>query len=192
MRNAIANSVQIFSRAARLVMIRQPRFFLVVVVVLALGIGMSTALFSVMYGVLLKPLAIQGQDRLVVTWKGDPKDVAHVGELSLPEFRDWQRESKAFEQMAAMPTTVYGYGVTLTGFGQPVELERTPVTAAFFSLLGVRPILGRTFEESDDRPEAQPTVVLQHAFWENQFRGDSSVIGRYSGRSSRLCAAQAD
>ena len=136
MRNTIANSAQIFSQAARLVMIRQPRFFLVVVVVLALGIGMSTALFSVMYGVLLKPLAIQGQDRLVVTWKGDPKDVAHVGELSLPEFRDWQRESEAFEQMAAMPTTVYGYGVTLTGFGQPVELERTPVTAVFFSLLG--------------------------------------------------------
>lgn len=177
MRNAIANCVQIFSQAG-LAMIRQPRFFLVVVAVLALGIGMSTALFSVMYGVLLKPLAIQGPDRLVVTWKGDPKDVAHVGELSLPEFRDWQRESKAFEQMAAMPTTVYGYGVTLTGFGQPVELERTPVTAAFFSLLGVRPILGRTFEESDDRPEAQPTVVLQHGVWKNQFRGDSSVIGR--------------
>jgi putative ABC transport system permease protein len=86
-------------------MLRQPRFFLVTVLVLALGIGTSTALFSVMYGVLLKPLPVQQQDRLVVEWEGDPKDIAHVGELSRPEFQDWQRQSKkTFEQMAGMPT----------------------------------------------------------------------------------------
>src|SRR5215472_2085274 len=185
MGKTISNYVRIFSQAARLIVIRQSRFSLVVVTVLALGIGMSTALFSVMYGVLLKPLPIQGQNQLVVAWKGDPKDVAHVGELSLPEFHDWQRESKAFEQMAAMPTTVYGYGVTLTDYGEPVELERTPVTAAFFSLLGVHPTLGRTFEESDDRPGAEPTVVLQHAIWKIQFHGDASVIGRTINLSGR-------
>src|SRR5215472_15075932 len=102
MGKTISNYVRIFSQAARLIVIRQSRFSLVVVTVLALGIGMSTALFSVMYGVLLKPLPIQGQNQLVVAWKGDHKDVAHVGELSLPEFHDWPRESKAFEQMAAM------------------------------------------------------------------------------------------
>jgi putative ABC transport system permease protein len=146
---------------------------------------MSTALFSVMYGVLLKPLPVQQQDRLVVGWKGDPKDIAHVGELSRPEFQDWRRQSKTFEQMAAMPTTVYGYGLTLTGYGQPAELERTPVTAAFFSLLGVRPALGRTFEELDDRPGAEPTVVLHDSVWKNQFHADRSVIGKivsFSGR----------
>jgi len=177
MGNTISNSVLTLSQATRL-MIRQPRFFLVTVLVLALGIGMSTALFSVMYGVLLKPLPVQQQDRLVVGWKGDPKDIAHVGELSRPEFQDWRRQSKTFEQMSAMPTTVYGYGLTLTGYGQPVELERTPVSAAFFSLLGVRPALGRTFEESDDRPGAEPTVVLHDSVWKDQFHADRSVIGR--------------
>jgi putative ABC transport system permease protein len=184
MGNTISNSVRTFSQATRL-MLRQPRFFLVTALVLALGIGMSTALFSVMYGVLLKPLPVRQQDRLVVVWKGDPKDVAHVGELSRPEFQDWQRHSKAFEQMAAMPTTVYGYGLTLTGYGQPVELERTPVSAAFFSLLGVRPVLGRTLEESDDHPGSEPTVVLHDSVWKNQFHADRSVIGKIVSLSGR-------
>jgi putative ABC transport system permease protein len=184
MGNTISNSVRTFSQAARL-MIRQPRFFLVTVLVLALGIGTSTALFSVMYGVLLKPLPVQQQDRLVVGWKGDPKDIAHVGELSRPEFQDWQQQSKTFEQMAAMPTTVYGYGLTLTGYGEPAELERTPVSAAFFSLLGVRPALGRTFEESDDRPGAEPTVVLHDSVWRNHFHADLSVIGKIVSLSGR-------
>ena len=139
---------------------------------------MSTALFSVMYGVLLKPLPVQQQDRLVVGWKGDRKDAAHVGELSYPEFQDWQRQSKTLEMMAAMPTTVYGYGVTLTGYGEPVELERTPVTAGFFTLLGARPALGRTFQESDDHPGAEATVILHHSVWKNQFHSDESVIGK--------------
>jgi beta-lactamase class A len=82
MENTISNSVRTFSQAIRL-MVRQRRFFLVTVLVLALGIRTRTALFSVMYGVLLKPLPVQQQDRLVVGWKGDPKDNAHVGELSI-------------------------------------------------------------------------------------------------------------
>jgi putative ABC transport system permease protein len=138
-----------------------------------------------MYGVLLKPLPVHQQDRLVVGWKGDPKDVAHVGELSYPEFQDWRRQAKAFEQMAAMPTTVYGYGLTLTGHGQPVELERTPVTGEFFSLLGVRAALGRTFEESDDRRGAEPTVVLHNSVWKNYFHADRSVIGKVVNLSGR-------
>ena len=158
--------------------VRHPRFSLITVLVLSLGIGMSTALFSIMYGVLLKPLPVQEQNRVVVAWKGDPKDVAHIGELSYPEFQDWQRQSKAFAMMAAMPTTVYGYGVTLAGYGEPVELERTPVSAAFFSLLGARATLGRTFLESDDRPGAEATVVLHYSVWKNQFHADPSVIGK--------------
>jgi beta-lactamase class A len=82
MENTISNSVRTFSQATRL-MVRQRRFFLVTVLVLALGIAMRTALFSVMYGVLFKPLPVQQRDRLVVGWKGDPKDIAQVGELSI-------------------------------------------------------------------------------------------------------------
>lgn len=147
-------------------------------VLLGLGIGMSTALFSVLYSVVLKPLPVKQQDRLVVIWKGNRRGGGHVGELSYPEFQDWQRQSKGFEAMAAMPTTVYGYGLTLTGYGDPVELERAPVSAAFFSLLGARPALGRTFLESDNHPGAEPVVVLAHSVWRQLFGADRSVIGK--------------
>jgi len=80
--------------------------------------------------------------------------------------------------MAAMPTTVYGYGVTLMGYGEPVELERTPVSAAFFWSLGAQPVMGRTFQESDDHPGAEATVVLHYSVWKNQFHSDPSVIGK--------------
>ncbi len=177
MKDTISEFARECSQATRII-VRHPRFFLIAVLVLSLGIGMSTALFSLMYGVLLKPLPVQEQDHVVVAWKGDPKDVAHIGELSYPEFQDWQRQSKAFAMMAAMPTTVYGYGVALTGYGEPVELERTPVSAAFFSSLGAQAIMGRTFEESDDRPGTEATVVLHYSVWKNQFHSDPSVIGK--------------
>lgn len=157
---------------------RGPRLFLIVMLLLALGIGMSTALFSVMDSVLLRPLPVERQDRLVVVWKGGGKDAAHVGELSYPEFEDWRRQSRAFAAMAALPTTVYGYELTFSGYGAPIELVRTPVTAAFFSVLGMRPVLGRGFEESDNHPGAEPTVVLAYSVWKNLLHGDRSAIGR--------------
>lgn len=159
-------------------LIRHPRFSVFASLVLSLGIGMTTALFSLTYGVLLKPLPFPQQDRLVVAWKGDTKDPGYVGELSCPEFRDWQARSHAFEKLAAMPTTVYGYSVALTGFGDPVQLERSEVTADFFSLLGVAPALGRTFASSDDNPSAAPVAVLHYSLWKNRFHSDPSLIGK--------------
>lgn len=165
------------SQAAR-ALVRHPRFSLFAALVLSLGIGMTTALFSLTYGVLLKPLSFPQQDRLVVAWKGDFKDPGYIGELSAPEFRDWQSHSHAFEKLAAMPTTVYGYSVALTGFGDPLQLERSTVTADFFSLLGVQPALGRTFAPPDDNPSAAPVVVLHHSLWKNRFHSDASIVGK--------------
>ena len=159
-------------------MVRHPGFSLFAALVLSLGIGMTTALFSLTYGVLLKPLPFPQQDRLVVAWKGDFKDPGYIGELSAPEFRDWQSHSHAFEKLAAMPTTVYGYSVALTGFGDPLQLERGTVTADFFSLLGVQPALGRTFAPSDDNPSAAPVVVLHYSLWKNRFHSDASLVGK--------------
>jgi len=165
------------SQAAR-ALVRHPGFSLFAALVLSLGIGMTTALFSLTYGVLLKPLPFPQQDRLVVAWKGDFKDPGYIGELSAPEFRDWQSHSHAFEKLAAMPTTVYGYSVALTGFGDPLQLERGTVTADFFSLLGVQPALGRTFAPSDDNPSAAPVVVLHYSLWKNRFHSDASLVGK--------------
>src|SRR5437879_3088595 len=166
-----------FSQATR-ALTRHPKFFLFTAVTLSLGIGMTTALFSLMYGVLLKPLPFPQEDRLVVTWKGDFKDPAYIAELSCPEFRDWHSQSHVFENMAAMPTTVYGYSLVLTGKGEPLQLERSPVTADFFTVLGVRPALGRAFAASDDNPSAARVVVLHHSLWEHRFHSDASLIGK--------------
>jgi putative ABC transport system permease protein len=172
------------SQAVR-ALIRHPRFSLFAALVLSLGIGMTTALFSLTYGVLLKPLPFPQQDRLVVVWKGDFKDPGYVGELSCPEFRDWQAHSHAFEKLAAMPTTVYGYSVALTGFGDPLQIERSTVTADFFSLLGVQPAVGRTFAPSDDHPSAAPVVVLHYALWKSRFHSDASIVGKGVALSGR-------
>jgi predicted permease len=166
-----------FSQATR-ALTRHPKFFLFAALILSLGIGMTTALFSLMYGVLLKPLPFPQQDRLVVAWKGDSKDPAYIAELSCPEFRDWQAQSHVFEKLAAMPTTVYGNSLALTGYGEPLQLERSQVTADFFSLLGVQPVLGRTFARSDDNPSAARVVVLHYSLWKNRFHSDASLIGK--------------
>ena len=166
-----------FSQATR-ALTRHPKFFLFAALILSLGIGMTTALFSLMYGVLLKPLPFPRQDRLVVAWKGDFKDPAYIAELSCPEFRDWQAQSHVFEKLAAMPTTVYGNSLALTGYGEPLQLERSQVTADFFSLLGVQPALGRTFAGSDDNPSAARVVVLHYSIWKNRFHSDASLIGK--------------
>src|SRR5258707_5198787 len=182
--HASARIFEDFSQATR-TSIRHPRFFVFAALLLSLGIGMSTALFSLMYGVLLKPLPFPQQDRLLVAWKGDSKDPGYIGELSCPEFRDWQSHSRAFEALAAMPTTVYGYSVALTESGQPLQVERSTVTADFFSLLGVQPILGRTFAPADDHPSAAPVVVLHHSLWKNYFHSDASIIGKAVALSGR-------
>src|SRR5229473_1531450 len=174
---ASSRIVDDFEQAFR-ALTRHPRFSFFAVLLLSLGIGMSTALFSLMYGVLLKPLPFPQQDRLVVAWKGDSKDPGYIAELSCPEFRDWQMRSKAFEMLAAMPTTVYGYSVALTESGQPLQVERSTVTADFFSLFGVQPSLGRTFAASDDHPSAAPVVVLRYSLWKNYFHSDASLIGK--------------
>ena len=177
MRHAVSNLIAEILQAARL-LVRRPKFFAVTVLVLSLGIGTSTALFSVMYDVLLKPLVFRDQNRIVVIWKAHRENASHIGELSYPEFKDWERQSNAFSAMAAMPTTDYGYEANLTGRGEPMELARIPVSASFFDVLGVHAALGRTFLASDDQIGAQPTVVLSHALWKGVFHADRSVIGK--------------
>src|SRR5258707_7854287 len=103
---ASSRIVDDFEQAFR-ALTRHPRFSLFAVLLLSLGIGMSTALFSLMYGVLLKPLPFPQQDRLVVAWKGHSKDPGYIAELSCPEIRDLQVRSKDFEMFAPTHTIAY-------------------------------------------------------------------------------------
>jgi putative ABC transport system permease protein len=153
-------------------------FTLVAVFTLALGIGANTAIFSVVDAVLLRPLPFAEQERLVVMWKRDLTANHPLVELSVPEFNDWRAQSESFESLAAMPTSVYGYGYILTGRGEPVQIESARVSADFFETLGARPQLGRDFTAEDDKPGAARVVVISHRLWRERFDSDPRVIGR--------------
>ena len=148
------------------------------VLTLALGIGATTAIFSVVYAVIICPLPFAAQEQLVVAWKKDITAYSPWVELSHPEFEDWQAQSRSFASLAVLPTLAYGQGYVLTGRGEPALIESTKVTGRFFSTLGVRPALGRVLDESDDRSNGSKVVVISHRLWRDRLGGDPLVIGR--------------
>ncbi len=159
-------------------LVKNPGFTAVAVLTLAFGTGANTAIFSAVNAVLLRPLPFAAEERLVVMWKHDQRSSHPLVELSIPEFNDWRGQSQSFESLAAMPTSVYGYGYVLTGQGEPVQIESSRVSADFFATLGVRPLIGRAFTADDDRPGAARVVVISHRLWRERFSSDANLIGQ--------------
>jgi len=159
-------------------LLKRPVFTAIAVLTLALGIGANTAIFSVVQAVLLRPLPFPEQERLVVGWKQDAAIHNPFVELSVAEIKDWQAQSQSFTELAAMPTTIYGYGYVLTGHGEPLQLESAKVTGRFFSILGAHAALGRVFDESDDRVNGASVVVLSDRLWRDRFNADPHIIGQ--------------
>ena len=155
---------------------RTPGFTTVVILTLALGIGATTAMFSVVNAVLLHPLPFRNPDRLVVIWErfiSNPNSPPVFD--SYRDFENWKSGSQSFERLA--PATWKAEGQILTGAGPAREVFAMPVGVDFFSLLGVAPELGRTFQPDDLR--AGCTVVLKHSFWIDTFGGQTGVLGRH-------------
>jgi predicted permease len=151
---------------------KSPGFTVVAILTLALGIGANTAIFSVVNGVLISPLPFRNADRIVSVFEDMP-DFAE-GSISYPVFLDWQRDNRSFESMAAYR---WANG-TITGAGQPENVRARCVSAAFFPILGVNPILGRNFNAEDDRRGADPTVLISEGLWQRKFGRDADVIGK--------------
>jgi predicted permease len=151
---------------------KSPGFATVTVVTLALGIGANTAIFSVVNGVLLNPLPFHDASRIVSMFEATPNFVK--GSISYPNFLDWQRDNGSFEAMAAYRST---YG-SITGIGQAEEVHAQRVSASFFPILGVNPILGRNFTPEEDRRGANPTVLISEGLWKRKFGSDRNVIGK--------------
>jgi putative ABC transport system permease protein len=152
---------------------RSPAFALTAVMTLALGIGANTVMFSIVDSVVIRALPYDDPDRLVVLWEnadwaGFPKNTPAPG-----NFNDWRRMNRSFADMAA---TTFA-SASLTGDGVPEQILGRGATANFFSVLGVRPLLGRTFTESEDREGAQ-VVVISYGLWQRRYGGDPSVLGR--------------
>ncbi len=159
-------------------MSRYPLSAIVVTSSLALGIGMSVAMFSLVDAVLLRPLPFPDQDSIYVIQKADPLAGTHVEELAYPELVDLQESIPGFEHVAVTPTSLYGYARVLeTGTAEPVQLEASPVSHDFFRVLGVTPRLGRGFAESDERVGAPPVVIVSDRTWRENLGADPGIIG---------------
>lgn len=159
-------------------LLKRPGFSAIAIVTLALGIGANTAVFSIVHAVLLRPLPFPEQEQLVVAWQKDTSANTPFVELSVAEIRDWQTQNQSFTALAAMPTTVYGYGYVLTGRGEPVQLESAKVTGRFFSILGAQAALGRVFDEGDDQVTSPNVVVLSDWIWRERFGSDANIVGQ--------------
>ena len=151
---------------------RAPGFTATAILVTALGVGATTATFSITDHVLVRPLPFAEADRLVKLWESPPGYSRN--ELSPANYRDWKAMSTSFEGMAAFHTL----SANLVGEGDPERLDGAAVSADLLSLLGARPALGRIFTAADDQAGAPGTLLLSHGLWNRRFGGDPAVVGR--------------
>ncbi|HSD45081.1 MAG TPA: ABC transporter permease, partial [Pyrinomonadaceae bacterium] len=148
-------------------------FTAVAVVTLALGIGANTAIFSVVNELLLRPLPYRDAEHVVMLWEVTPEG-RHQNTTSRANFRAWRAQSASFERMAAFSDQRFN----LTGTGEPEELSIQFATPELFRVLGVDPLLGRTFSPDDDGPGKPPVAVLSYALWQRRFGGQSNIVGQ--------------
>jgi putative ABC transport system permease protein len=153
---------------------RSPGFTTAAVLTLAIGIGGSTAVFSLIDAVLLRPLPFRDADRLVMVFEdnsrsGFPKDV--VGPAT---YGAWAAENEVFESVAAMTE----FGAVLSDGGEPVRVEGKRVTRSLFDVLDAKPLIGRAFTASEDRPGSPSVMILSYGLWQRRFGGDRAIVGR--------------
>ena len=170
-RNMIWESIWQDGRYAVRSYAKAPSFTLALVATIALGIGASTAIFSMVNGIILRPLPYPEPDRLVVATETN----GHGNGMSVswPNFLDWRARARAFESLAASRRDLF----TLTGTDRAERLTGRHVTASFFHALGIQPALGRDFTDADDRPDAAPVVIVSHEFWQRALGGAADIVG---------------
>ena len=140
---------------------------------LALGIGANTAMFSIVEGVLLAPLPYNHSDRLVVIWENN----LHFKQVvwpSYPNFKDWQRSARSFQQMAAVRWRHYD----LTSPGNPEHLLSLGISSSFLDTLDVKPLFGRNFSPQEDQRGGGPVVIISNDLWRNHFGGNPQSLGK--------------
>src|ERR1051325_4691099 len=169
MMNSIIKDVRFAVRG----LLKHPGFAAIAVITLALGIGGSTSIFTVVDAALLRGLPYKSPENLYHLWEQTPKAEYPKREFSYPDYQDYQ-QNNVFDGLAAYT----GGGAILSGYGDPESLNAPRVNASFFSVLGVDPLLGRTFQTGEDTPGAPKTTVLTYGLWQRRFGGDPGVIGK--------------
>ncbi|HET9481648.1 MAG TPA: ABC transporter permease, partial [Candidatus Polarisedimenticolia bacterium] len=155
---------------------RNPGVTATVVLTLALGIGSTTAVFSVANSLLLSPLPFAHPEDLMLVWASRPDQGADLLPVSHPNYLDWKQRNDVFEAMGAF-FSFAGTAVNLTGTGDPVRLQAAYLSADMLPLLGVRPELGRGFRPSEDQPGQERVALVSHGLWKRRFGGSSDLVG---------------
>jgi putative ABC transport system permease protein len=153
---------------------KNPGFATVAVLTLALGIGANSAVFSVVYAVLLRPFPYKDSGSLVIVWEQNPSRDWTTNIVSPANFNDWRRQNSVFAGMAAVDPTSFN----LTDSDQPIEIGGERVTANLLSLLGIQPIRGRGFQPEDDKAGSAPVALVSYGLWQRRYGGDAGLIGR--------------
>jgi len=164
---------------------KQPAFTLIAVLTLTLGIGANTAIFSLVYQILLRPLPYPAADRLVFIWNTYPLMGLDKASVSIPDYFDRRTQADAIEEA----TLFTGRALNLAEGGQAEQVRGLAVTPSFFSTLQRQPALGRAFTEEEATPGADKQVILAHGLWRSRFGGDASIVGRdirMNGESYRV------
>jgi len=151
-----------------------PVFSIVVILTLAVGIGATTAIYSVVSHVVLRPLPYPEPDRLVQVWTAMPEARIDLLAVAHAEYLDYRAESRLVEDAGAY----FSRPTILTGVGEPAKITAGMTTSSLWRVLGISSLLGRTFAEGDDQPGAEPIAVLSYGLWQSRFGGDPEIVGR--------------
>jgi len=160
---------------------RNPAFSLAAILTLALGIGANTAIFSLVYGVLLRPLPYKDGGQLVVLHQLNTKAPVPNMRFSVKELSDYGQQNHTLESIVEHHTMVF----LLSDSSTAERVQVAVVSGNFFDVLGVKPLLGRTFVEADDEPDAAPVIVLSYKFWQQHRNGDPAIIGKVFQMNSK-------
>ncbi|HEX4640178.1 MAG TPA: ABC transporter permease [Chthoniobacterales bacterium] len=153
---------------------RHPGFAAVVVLTLGLGIGANTAIFSVVHGVLMRPLPYKAPERVVILHQAAPRIGEDSFGFSVPDFTDFREKTRAFSSLSEYHSMWF----ILLGRPEPERVQTGVVSDNFFDTLGVKPLLGRAFLPGEDRQGAAPVLLLSYNFWQKSFAGDPNVVGQ--------------
>ena len=173
------------ARYALRMLVRTPAFSLIAILTFAVGIGVNTAVFSVVNGVLLRSLPYPDADRITMVWLDNRRQGIKEDITSYPNYRDWRDQNSSYAHLAAFITPSY----SLTGSGEPERLRGAAVTANFFEVMGLQPSIGRLFGVANEIEGQDAVVLLSHGLWKRRFGGAPEVLGRtisLNGRSHEI------
>ena len=155
-------------------LIKRPGFTVIAAMTLALGIGANTAIFSAINALLLKPLPIPNQDRVVAIWDKNPGRGVEHNEVAFANYLDWRAQNHSFDQLALERW----WSTNLTGGDMPERIQGFLVSANFFDVIGIKPVQGRNFLEEENQPGKDAVAIIAHSLWQRRFGSDPAIVNK--------------